>query len=195
MHWTANFDEIQDFENDIRGAFGGDGFMTNALFHSGTRGIPLGQPKAGLSQELDDLAAYVSSLTSFGRSPHRDAVGALTAKGVMGKAIFARLHCARCHTGPDFTDSITGHIHNVGTILAPSSGRALSGPLLGLDTPTLKGLWTTAPHLHDGSAATLMDVLTTKNQLGLHSGTLSLTKRQRRQLVAYLLQIDDNETQ
>jgi cytochrome c peroxidase len=23
VHWSANFDEIQDFENDIRGAFGG----------------------------------------------------------------------------------------------------------------------------------------------------------------------------
>ena len=23
LHWTANFDEVQDFENDIRNAFGG----------------------------------------------------------------------------------------------------------------------------------------------------------------------------
>ena len=30
VHWTANFDEIQDFENDMRGAFGGSGFLSDA---------------------------------------------------------------------------------------------------------------------------------------------------------------------
>lgn len=32
VHWSANFNEIQDFENDIRGAFGGTGFMTKPQF-------------------------------------------------------------------------------------------------------------------------------------------------------------------
>ena len=27
VHWTANFDEIQDFEHDMRGPFGGTGFL------------------------------------------------------------------------------------------------------------------------------------------------------------------------
>ena len=34
VHWTANFDEIQDFENDIRGRFGGAGFLTDPDFDS-----------------------------------------------------------------------------------------------------------------------------------------------------------------
>lgn len=29
VHWTGNFDEIQDFEHDIRNAIGGTGFLTN----------------------------------------------------------------------------------------------------------------------------------------------------------------------
>lgn len=27
LHWSANFDEVQDFEHDIRGPFGGAGFL------------------------------------------------------------------------------------------------------------------------------------------------------------------------
>ena len=52
VHWTANFDEIQDFENDIRAFFSGDGFMENAIFNSSTVSNPLGHPKAGLSPSL-----------------------------------------------------------------------------------------------------------------------------------------------
>jgi hypothetical protein len=79
----------------------------------------------------------------------------------------------------------------VGT-LKPSSGRRLGQPLTGLDTPTLKGLWQTAPYLHDGSAATLTAVLTTANPSGRHGDTASLSTTERQQLEAYLRQIDDS---
>ncbi len=192
VHWTANFDEIQDFENDIRAAFRGDGFMSNALFNTGTVSNPLGHPKKGLSQDLDALAAYVASLTTFGRSPHRDPSGALTAAAQRGQATFQQLACAQCHSGQAFTDSASGAKHDVGTI-RPSSGQASGGPLLGLDTPTLRGLWATAPYLHDGSAPTLMDVITSRNPQGRHGATGALTAAERADLVTYLLQIDDLE--
>jgi DNA-binding beta-propeller fold protein YncE len=192
VHWTANFDEIQDFENDMRSAFGGDGFMDDALFHSGTVSNPLGQPKAGLSEDLDALAAYVSSLTSVGKSPYRNQGGTLTGAAQSGRILFQQLGCAQCHSGPAFTDSASGQLHDVGTI-KPSSGKAQGGPLTGLDTPTLRGLWSTAPYLHDGSAASLLEVLTTKNPSGQHGATAALTPAQRNALVAYLLQIDDLE--
>jgi DNA-binding beta-propeller fold protein YncE/cytochrome c peroxidase len=192
VHWTANFDEIQDFENDIRAHFGGDGFMSNALFQSGTVSLPLGSPKAGLSADLDALAAYVSSLTEFGRSPHREPDGMLSPAGVRGRLLFQQLACAQCHAGADFTDSASGVLHDVGTI-SPSSGQASGAPLVGLDTPTLRGLWATAPYLHDGSARTLLDVLTTKNAQGLHGATGALLPQEQADLVQYLLQIDDLE--
>ena len=44
-----------------------------------------------------------------------------------------------------------------------------------IDTPTLRGIWDTAPYLHDGSAATLKDVLTTANPGDLHGATSTLT--------------------
>jgi len=189
LHWTANFDEVQDFENDIREAFGGDGFMTNAAFNSGTRSNPLGTPKAGISADLDALAAYVSSLESFGKSPHRTPAGQLSAAGARGKDLFKQLNCAQCHSGPHFTD---GKIHDVGTA-QPGSGQAIGGPLQGFETPTLRGLWKSAPYLHNGSARGLAQVLTTRNPTGRHGAARSLTERQLRDLVQYLLQIDDLE--
>ena len=84
-------------------------------------------------------------------------------------------------------------MHDVGTI-KPSSGQRRGERLTGLDTPTLKGIWETAPYLHDGSAPTLLDVLTTANPAGLHGNTLSLSDVQLDQLVAYLLQIDELES-
>ncbi len=191
VHWTGNFNEIQDFENDIRNSFSGTGFLTDAQFNTGTRSSPLGDPKAGLNADLDALAAYVSSLTSVGPSPFRNADGSLTAAAVAGQQIFnGSGQCATCHTGADFTDSATGVLHDVGTIKA-SSGKRLGATLTGFDTPTLKGLWDTAPYLHDGSAATLLDVLTTANPGGRHGTTSGLSTTQLNQLVAYLQQIDD----
>jgi hypothetical protein len=192
VHWSANFDEIQDFENDIRNAFGGSGFMTDAQFNTGTRSQPLGDPKNGVSVDLDALAAYVTSLNDTGRSPFRSSSGAMTADGVAGRTIFNQLRCASCHAGPEFTDSQSGIRHDVGTI-KPSSGGRLGGILDGIDTPTLNGAWETGPYLHDGSSATLLHVLTTANPNSLHGNVASLTATEQGQLVAYLQQIDETE--
>jgi DNA-binding beta-propeller fold protein YncE/cytochrome c peroxidase len=193
LHWSANFDEVQDFEHDIRTAFGGTGLMADADFHRDGRDRPLGTPKAGISPDLDALGAYLASLNRVGRSPYRTAAGALTPAGAAGRALFQRLGCATCHGGPDFTDSALGRRHAVGTITAASGTRLGGQPLDGLDTPTLRGLWDTAPYLHDGSAATLHEVLTTRNAEDRHGVTSGLTAQERDQLVAYLLQIDDTE--
>jgi YVTN family beta-propeller protein len=189
VHWSGNFDEIQDFEQDIRSAFSGSGFMTSAQFNTGTRNQPLGDPKAGVSSDLDALAAYLGSLSETDPSPFRTAAGALTTQAQSGKLIFQRQKCAVCHSGNAFTDSPSALLHDVGTI-KPSSGQRLGAALLGLDVPTLKGLWDTAPYLHDGSAATLQDVLSSAVHAG---GTLTVTEKN--DLAAYLLQIDDGETQ
>jgi YVTN family beta-propeller protein len=190
VHWTANFNEIQDFEHDIRGPFSGLGFLTDAQFNTGTRNQPLGDPKAGLSPDLDAMAAYVSSLDKVGRSPFRNADGTMTADAIAGQALFqGAANCSSCHSGPDFTDSASGVLHDVGTI-KPSSGKRLGQTLTGIDTPTLKGVWETGPYLHDGSAATLMDVLTT-NTGNRHGNTSGLTPTQLQQLVAYMQQLDD----
>jgi YVTN family beta-propeller protein len=192
VHWSGNFDEIQDFEHSTRNFFGGTGFIPDALFNAGTVNQPLGDPKLGLSLELDGLAAFVSSLSETPRSPYRNPDGSMTAEGLAGKQLFGELGCASCHAGPELTDSAVGLLHDVGT-LGPRSGQRLGQPLTGIDTPTLKGLWLTAPYLHDGSAATLYDVLVTRNRRGQHGATASLCRADLERLISYLLQLDDLE--
>jgi cytochrome c peroxidase len=58
------------------------------------------------------------------------------------------------------------------------------GPLI--DTPTLRFLYDSAPYLHDGSAATLRDVLTTKNPSDKHGVTSHLTAQELDDLIAFL---------
>jgi hypothetical protein len=196
IHWSGNFDEVQDFEHDIRGPFAGEGLMDDADFEMGTRDEPLGDPKAGVSADLDALAAYVTSFDAYLPSPYRESDGSLPPAAVRGKAIFERaaLGCTTCHSGPSLTDSAfsapaTPLLHDVGT-LGPGSGSRLGEPLEGIDTPTLHGLWQSAPYLHDGSASTLRDVLTTHNSMDLHGVTSGLSSAEVDDLVAYLLCLD-----
>lgn len=195
IHWSANFDEVQDFEHDIRNQFGGIGFLSDPDFNTGTRNQTLGDSKAGLNAELDALAAYVNSLRSVPNSPFRAPDGSLTEQGAAGRAVFIAAGCTACHGGEEFTDSALRVRHQIGTI-TDASGKRLGGELGGVDTPTLRGLWLTPPYLHDGSAATLYDVLTTRNASGLHADLqpiLAENPQAISQLVAYLLQIDDRE--
>lgn len=192
VHWTANFDEIQDFEHDIRGGFGGSGFMSDTDFNTGTRNTTLGDPKAGVSTELDALAAYVASLDTIPTSPHKAADGNFTAEAARGREAFIALNCYTCHDTNSFTDSPQDLLHDVGTIQA-HSGQRMGAALTGFDTPSLKGIWHTAPYLHDGSAATLRDVLSTRNPSDQHGAVSTLTATQVNELVAYLEQLDGDE--
>jgi len=158
VHWTGNFDEIQDFVLDIVNEFDGTGFLPDGQVPHPAPGAPNG----GRSQALDDLAAYVTSLAreSLPRSPYRGPDGALTASAMAGRDVFDALDCSSCHDPvAGFTDSSLGSatLHAVGT-LRTSSGTRLGQPLTGIDTPTLLGVWDGAPYFHDGSARALEDV-------------------------------------
>lgn len=190
--WSGSFDEIQDFEEEIRGLFMGHGFIDDDELKKGTRSQALGESKAGLSKELDALAVYLTTLDQVDPSPFRNADGSMTEAARAGQALFGKLGCDFCHSGPDYTDSARGRVHDVGTA-KPTSGKGGGAPLLGFDTPTLLGVWQTAPYLHDGSAATLKDVLTTANPNDQHGFTSSLSGEQLDQLVAFLQQIDGDQ--
>jgi hypothetical protein len=186
VHWTGNFDEIQDFEGQIRSFVLGLGLMSDADFHAGTRSQPLGDPKAGLSPDLDALAAYLGSLNTGAKSPYRQSDGALTAAADAGKGVFVANDCASCHSGAGFTNSALDVRHDVGTISQPASGSRMGGTLDGFDTPTLRGLWMTAPYLHDGSAPTL------EAAVEAHTG-VSLGATDLANVAEYLRQIDIGE--
>lgn len=183
LHWSGNFDEVQDFEAQIRGLAGGTGLMNDAQFNSGTRGQPLGDAKAGVSADLDALAAYVGSLGSFAASPWRQADATLSAGALAGRQVYEQKNCASCHGGTTFAGS--AGLQDIGT-LKPSSGSRLGGALAGIDTPTLRDVWATAPYLHDGSAATLDQAVLAHRGVSLEPVALA-------SLVDYLRQIGADE--
>jgi DNA-binding beta-propeller fold protein YncE len=183
LHWTGNFDEVQDFEKQIRDLSGGTGLMTNTDFNTGTRSLPLGDPKANISADLDALAAYVTSLNAAPASPFRN--GAFSAQAQQGGATFADRACGSCHSGTSFTDSALNVRHDVGTIHA-GSGSRLGGPLDGFDTPSLLGSWGTGPYLHDGSAPTL------DAAIAAHTTT---TAAEQASLAAFLRELNPGDTQ
>lgn len=189
VHWTANFDEIHDFENDIRFGFGGTGFMANADFEATKN--PLGAPKKGKSADLDALVAYVSSLEDYERSPFKTANGKLTAAAQAGEALFNSTGCAGCHSGEvnGINTKRDGARHDVGTIQA-NSGQGISQPLagVGFDTPTLHGVWRTAPYFHNGQQPTLEGVVASG-----HGGASALNAQQQSQLVAYVKSLDGED--
>ncbi|HEY4238537.1 MAG TPA: di-heme oxidoredictase family protein [Kofleriaceae bacterium] len=148
---------------------------------------------------LDALAAYVNRAIPLPVPPTTDPT--LVAAG---DAIFHRadVGCATCHSGARFTDSGAGNptldlagpivLHDVGTCVAsgpwpdaPSSDVA-GNPRTAcdLDTPSLSGVASTAPYLHDGSAPTLLDVL--ERTRGTMGDISSLSSSDEAALVEYL---------
>jgi YVTN family beta-propeller protein len=148
---------------------------------------------------LDAIADYVNLAIPLPVPPTTDP--ALVARG---RAIFERadVGCASCHGGPRFTDSGQGNaalelageirLHDVGTCV--TTGAWPDNPAddiaghprtaCALDTPSLSGIASSPPYLHDGSASTLRDVLErTRGKMGDIS---SLSADDEAALVEYL---------
>jgi len=169
LRWSAEWDESADSEFSIRFEQFGTGLISGEMHPT------LGDPNQGRSYDLDCLAAFIDSLSV------PDRMHTLTPAELRGKAVFEspETDCARCHPAPLYTDL---QVHDVGT--ADAYGEWF-GPLI--DTPTLRFLYDSAPYLHDGSAATLHDVLTTANSGDEHGVTSHLTAEQIEDLVAFLM--------
>ena len=183
--WTADKDEMADHNFGILEFTGGVGLLP------GGGNPPLGAPNAGISGDLDDIGEYMSSLKHRLTTPFRNPDGTLTAEADSGEVLFhdAVVGCATCHSGPLFTDSSLDEMpfikHDVGTAFAADTNAAP-----GLDTPSLIGVWDTAPYLHHGNIAfTLGQVLTTSNPNDEHGTTSHLNSTQIGYLVSYLKQL------
>ena len=104
-----------------------------------------------------------------------------TAAAARGRGVFNR-SCASCHLLGSGTDNNRG-----GTLHAPSEtgvdgAYAARTASKAYRTTPLRGLWQHAPYFHDGSAATLPDVVSHYNRVL----KLGLTAEQQNDLVEYL---------
>jgi YVTN family beta-propeller protein len=175
LHWSADRDEVQDFEYTIRGRLmQGAGLLKGTLKPKlGFEATELEETLAGRSPDLDALAVYCNSF-DFTLSPHIAAPGKLSPAAERGKRLFfnQEVGCARCHSGPYYSDSRLQkpfNLHDVGTGDDPTEKIGAK-----YDTPTLLGVYRTAPYLHHGKAKTLRDVLTTSNKEDKHGKTSHL---------------------
>jgi mono/diheme cytochrome c family protein len=99
-----------------------------------------------------------------------------------GRAVFhGAAKCASCHTGPTYTDINRGILHDPSeTGMDPAY--ALRTTTKKYRTTPLRALAQHAPYFHDGSAATLQDVVTHYDSFL----KLGLTDKQKADLVEFL---------
>ena len=148
------------------------------------------------------LASYVRSIMS-GNAPYDRFVNgertALSAEQQAGLQIFrGKGNCTACHVGPTFTDE---RLHNTG--VAWRNGQ-LTDPGAGngtFKTPTLRETARTAPYMHDGSLATLHDVVAFYERGGSANPfldpelrPLGLTAQEKQALQSFLLSLSGTTT-
>lgn len=141
---------------------------------AGLRFIAFHEPS---DAQVDGILRYLVT-HAIEPSPYVGADGAMSASATRGKLLFqGKASCVDCHSGQHYSDQL---VHDVGTVTNPiDHGK----PVL---TPMLCELWRTAPYLHDGSAATLRDVLTSCNPSDRHAKVAGLSPEEIDDIVAFL---------
>ena len=129
-----------------------------------------------VSPKLPALRAYQHSLPA--PPPPAGSVDAAIAE--RGRTVFDRT-CASCHIGGSGTDNNKGTLHPPADTGVDGAYAARTANKAYRSTP-LRALWQHAPYFHDGSAATLADVVAHYNRVR----GLGLTGEQQRDLVEYL---------
>lgn len=140
---------------------------------------------ADQSDLLEAITTYVNYGIPLPVPPTTD-----PAKVARGRQLFedSTVGCIGCHSGPRFTDSGAGNpsldlggpimLHDVGTCVTAPFADVAHDDIDGhpraacmFDTPSLSGVASSPPYLHDGSAKTIRDVLEmTRGKMGNITG-------------------------
>jgi YVTN family beta-propeller protein len=210
LNYSAIFDEIQDFEANIRGVSGGLGLITQADGVTPDPTLAAFNPaNAGRSERLDALKEFVARGIRTPRSP-------VDADEVQqGRELFVAANCATCHGGggwsssrrdytppPGAAETITNgqlvrFLRQVGTFDPAAAneirdnGTAPRG-LDGFNPPSLLGVGSMTPVLHNGSAITILDVLANVTHRSAGTGGVDVLANasDRQKLAEFVASID-----
>lgn len=158
--------------------------MSTGVRESAEMAVRAGIRHILFSAQIGDVATTIDEyLKSLKPVPSPVLVnGKLSAAAKRGQRLFRsrEVGCVRCHPDPLFTDL---QAYDAGTSARADRGTGV------FDTPTLIEVWRTAPYLHNGAAATMREVLTTRNAGDHHGKTSQLTPDQINDLAAYVLSL------
>lgn len=132
---------------------------------AGFRFIQFYEPQEEMAECVDE---YMRSLRPV-PSPYL-IDGKLSEKAQAGRAVFEKLKCGECHSGPYYTDM---KMHRIGEDIEFEKG---------WDTPTLVEVWRTAPYLFDGRAATMQEVF----EVHKHGIDKKISKKEIEELTEYV---------
>ena len=139
--------------------------------------LSVNNPPDQVEAKLPALEAYQLSLAA--PAPPEGSFDAAAAE--RGRSVFATGgQCATCHTGDTFTDANV-RLHPPAEVPTDPTHAERSATGMYRTTP-LRALWQHAPYFHDGSAATLAEVV---ERYDTASG-LGLTAAEKADLVEYL---------
>lgn len=139
-------------------------------------GIDIRQSPDMVTAKLPALRAYQHSISA----PPPPAGSFDAAAAQRGRVVFDQ-SCVNCHVGGNGTDNNSGLLH-AASETGMSDAYALRTANKKYRTTPLRGLWQHPPYFHDGSAATLADVVTHYNKVR----QLNLSPAQQQDLVQYL---------
>lgn len=164
------------------------------------------------------LATFQRTLISINSKFDRYATGdfaAFNESEKRGLMLFRSLHtrCFECHNFPNFSDEtfrVLGVPEDARDLASMDRGRgavAETGPEFGFKVPTLRNVALTAPYMHNGSLATLREVIDFYSDAGgrkeevavplidekIH--TIDLTDQESEDLVAFLETLTDTSLQ
>lgn len=144
----------------------------------------------------------LSGNSPWDRWEHEREEAAVSDAARRGEELFrGKASCAQCHTGSNYSDADAGLFHNIGVGMSnpePDMGRYAvteqEEDRGAFKTPTLRNVAETAPYMHDGSVATLEEVIEFYERGGEPNPWLdskmrpisNLTDQEKQDLLAFL---------